>query len=80
LGGELGEATGVGTFSLIAAPFRTHGGETAGAVGVLGPARMDYPVVVPLVSATAEAVGAALAKSEPNAKPRRPRSHPPDDE
>jgi heat-inducible transcriptional repressor len=79
LGGELGEATGVGTFSLIAAPFRSKGGEPAGALGVLGPARMDYPVVVPLVSATAEAVGAALSKSEPSDASRHGGSRPPDD-
>jgi heat-inducible transcriptional repressor len=64
LGGELGEAGGAGTMSLVAAPFRSSDGETAGAVGVLGPARMDYPVVVPLVGATADAVGAVLSRAE----------------
>jgi heat-inducible transcriptional repressor len=64
LGGELGAEGTTGTLSLIAAPFRASDGETAGAVGVLGPARMDYPVVVPLVGATAEAVGAALSRTE----------------
>ena len=64
LGGELGETAGAGTMSLVAAPFRSSDGETAGAVGVLGPARMDYPVVVPLVGATAEAVGAVLTRVE----------------
>lgn len=77
LGGELGDATGGATLSLIAAPFRTKHGEAAGAVGVLGPARMDYPVVVPLVGATAEAVGAALSKTSSSDAPRRTSSRPP---
>lgn len=64
LGGELGDSAGAGSMSPIAAPFRAGDGETVGAVGVLGPARMDYPVVVPLVSATAEAVGAVLSRAE----------------
>lgn len=66
LGGELGTEAGVSTLSLIAAPFRSREGETAGAIGVLGPARMDYPVVVPLVGATADAVGAALSRADAN--------------
>lgn len=77
LGGELGEASGGATLSLIAAPFRTKDGDAAGAVGILGPARMDYPVVVPLVGATAEAVGAAMSKADSAEPQRRPASRPP---
>lgn len=56
---------------LITAPFRAADGEAKGAVGVLGPRRMDYPVMVPLVSATADAIGAALARAnEPKVKPK----------
>jgi heat-inducible transcriptional repressor len=61
LGGEIIERVD-SQMSLIAAPFRAVDGEAVGAVGVLGPRRMDYPVVVPLVSATADAVGAALSR------------------
>jgi heat-inducible transcriptional repressor len=74
LGGELGADAGVGTLSLIAAPFHSSDGETAGAVGILGLARMDYFVVVPFVGATADAVGVALFRAEsrdPSARGRR---------
>ncbi|MEI9953174.1 MAG: hypothetical protein WDO74_30390 [Pseudomonadota bacterium] len=30
--------------SLVAAPYREEGGEAGGAVGVIGPTRMDLPV------------------------------------
>ena len=48
--------------SLVAAPYAMEDGQPRGAVGVIGPTRMDYPHVVPLVGATAEAMSAALAK------------------
>jgi len=48
--------------SLVAAPYREEGGEASGAVGVIGPTRMDYPFVVPLVSATAKAMSLAIAR------------------
>jgi heat-inducible transcriptional repressor len=46
---------GGGQLSLIAAPYADHG-RNAGSVGVLGPTRMDYPKVVPIVAATATAM------------------------
>jgi heat-inducible transcriptional repressor len=63
LGGEIFEHVD-SPMSLIVAPFRAVHGEATGAVGVLGPRRMDYPVMVPLVSATADAVSAALSRVE----------------
>jgi heat-inducible transcriptional repressor len=48
--------------SLVAAPYWQEEGQPRGAVAVIGPTRMDYPHVVPLVGATAEAMSAALAK------------------
>jgi len=48
--------------SLVAAPYREEGGEPGGAVGVIGPTRMDYPFVVPLVGATANAMSAVIAR------------------
>ena len=51
---ELGEAD----LSLVAAPY----GDQGGTVGVLGPTRMDYARMMPLVDATAAAITAALKK------------------
>jgi len=53
--GELGE----GDLSLVVAPYTEHG-RVAGTVGVLGPTRMDYAKVMPLVDATAAAMSEAL--------------------
>ncbi len=47
--------------SLVAAPFRPHSAGPGGAVGVIGPPRMDYPFLVPLVGATANAMARALS-------------------
>jgi heat-inducible transcriptional repressor len=58
VGSEAGEL-GDGDLSLIVAPY-TERGRVAGAVGVLGPTRMDYAKVMPLVDATAAAVSEAL--------------------
>ena len=63
LGEELGDTAGV-PMSLVAAAFTGDRGSPGGAVGVIGPTRMDYQSVVPLVGATADAVGAALARAE----------------
>ncbi len=56
--GDLGEAQ----LSLVVAPF----GDAfkGGGVGVLGPTRMDYARVMPLVDAAAAAMTAALKKSK----------------
>ncbi|MBX3183226.1 MAG: heat-inducible transcription repressor HrcA [Polyangiaceae bacterium] len=52
--------------TLIAAPFG-EGGRPAGAIGVIGGARMDYPFVVPLVGATADVMTeAARRRSSPD--------------
>lgn len=48
--------------SLVAAPYREEGGEPGGAVGVIGPVRMDYPFLVPLVGATANAMSSAIRR------------------
>ncbi len=45
--------------SLVMAPYGEHG-RAAGTVGVLGPTRMDYAKVMPLVDATAAALSEAL--------------------
>jgi heat-inducible transcriptional repressor len=49
---------GRGSLSLIAAPFR-DGESAVGSIGVIGPTRMNYPRMVPLVEAIASAVSEA---------------------
>jgi heat-inducible transcriptional repressor len=61
LGDETSQAVGY-PVSVVAAPYQEQG-RPGGTVGVLGPTRMDYPGVVPLVGATANAISAALARS-----------------
>jgi heat-inducible transcriptional repressor len=48
--------------SLVAAQYTEEDGAASGAVGVIGPTRMDYPFVVPLVGATASAMSAAMRR------------------
>lgn len=45
--------------SLISAPY-SQSGSTAGSISILGPTRMDYAKVVPLVSFTARMIGCVL--------------------
>jgi heat-inducible transcriptional repressor len=57
----LGRETGGvahGALSFVLAPF-TGSGQPLGMVGVMGPTRMNYPRMVPLVHATAQAVSTA---------------------
>jgi len=56
--GELGDAQ----LSLVVAPYG-DGDEASGTVGVLGPTRMDYARMMPLVDATAAAISAAIKKT-----------------
>jgi heat-inducible transcriptional repressor len=60
LGGEMRETMGY-PVSLVAAPYEQDG-RPSGALGVIGPTAMDYPTVIPVVRATAEAMSAALSK------------------
>ncbi|HYP91360.1 MAG TPA: heat-inducible transcriptional repressor HrcA, partial [Polyangiaceae bacterium] len=61
LGEEAAQAIGC-PVSVVAAPFHEEDGESAGALGIIGPTRMDFPFVVPRVSAAANAMSAALNK------------------
>ncbi len=61
LGEEAAQAVGC-PVSVVTAPFREEDGERAGALGIIGPTRMDFPFLVPRVSAAAEAISVALAK------------------
>jgi heat-inducible transcriptional repressor len=58
VGREAGDIGG-GQLSIVGAAY-TDRGQRAGAVGVIGPTRMDYPKVVPLVTATANAMSAIM--------------------
>jgi len=68
LGEEAAQAVGC-PVSVVAARYREEDGEPGGALAIIGPTRMDYPFVVPRVSAAAEAMSAALAKLR-EGKPR----------
>lgn len=70
LGKETSEMVGL-PVSVVAAPY-TEGDNVGGAVGVIGPTRMDYPSVVPIVGATADAMSAALARSHEGVRRPQP--------
>jgi heat-inducible transcriptional repressor len=61
LGEETSSAVGY-PVSVIATRYREEDGAPGGAVGVIGPTRMDYPFLVPLVAATADAMSAAIVR------------------
>ena len=68
LPGEEGSALGVDQVSVVAASYAVsqggdaRGGAGAGSVGIIGPTRMDYAAIVPLVNETARQVGAYLGR------------------
>ena len=47
--------------SVIAAPYRGANGEVVGVVGVIGPTRLNYARVVPMVDFTAKALTRLMA-------------------
>lgn len=63
----IGEETGLAPLegvSLVTAPY-VAGGQVLGVLGVIGPTRMAYDRVIPVVQAAADALGAAF-KTEPS--------------
>ncbi|WP_066096431.1 heat-inducible transcriptional repressor HrcA [Xanthomonas massiliensis] len=59
----IGEETGLVPMeevSVVSAPY-ANGGRVLGVLGVIGPKRMAYDRMIPLVQATAQALGAAMA-------------------
>ncbi len=54
VGGEAGDLAG-GQLAIVGAKY-TNRGRTAGSLGIIGPTRMDYPKLVPLVTAMAGAM------------------------
>jgi len=61
IGGESGVATPE-EVSVVAAPYKVHG-EVVGTLGVIGPTRMAYDRVVPIVDVTAKMLSSALSQS-----------------
>jgi len=58
----IGEETGLAPLdgvSLVTAPYGA-GGQVLGVLGVIGPTRMAYDRVIPVVQAAADALGEAL--------------------
>jgi heat-inducible transcriptional repressor len=62
VGEETGDLGG-GQLAIVGAPYTAHG-QPAGTIGVIGPTRMDYPRVVPLVAATADAMSEFMDRSD----------------
>ena len=59
----IGEETGLApleSVSLVTAPYANAGGQLLGVVGVIGPTRMAYDRVIPVVQAAADVLGSAL--------------------
>lgn len=61
----IGEESGMAPLdrcSVVTAPYGAEG-QVLGVIGVIGPTRMAYDRVIPLVQATAQALGAAISRS-----------------
>jgi heat-inducible transcriptional repressor len=70
----IGEETGLAPMdgvSLVAAPYRASG-QVLGVLGVIGPTRMAYQQVIPLVQAAADALGAAMLRPGDDLNPSVP--------
>jgi len=69
LPGEDDAALGTDQLSVVSARYGLDSGGTegpvAGTVGVIGPTRMDYPAIVPIVNETARQMGALLTRRDP---------------
>ena len=67
----IGEETGLAPLEgcpLVTAPYGA-GGQVLGVLGVIGPTRMAYDRVIPVVQAAADVLGAALDAAEPDSGP-----------
>ncbi len=60
--GDDTELTSALDFSLVAAPYRV-GEQVLGGLGILGPSRMEYDKVIPLVEYLADTLSEALART-----------------
>jgi len=55
--GAQNELFGVTGCSVVIAPYRSTGDRVVGAIGVIGPTRIDYARIIPMVDYTAKVVG-----------------------
>src|SRR5579864_4942425 len=82
VGEEVGDLGG-GQLAIVGASYSAHG-LAAGTLGVIGPTRMDYPRVLPLVAATANAMSEFMERAEgelvPGATRRGQQERDPDEE
>lgn len=58
--GHEAQTPALDSVSLVTAPYRNSEGKPVGVLGVIGPTRMAYQSVIPLVDVTARLLGAAL--------------------
>ncbi|MEM6489175.1 MAG: heat-inducible transcriptional repressor HrcA [Pseudomonadota bacterium] len=56
--------------SLVVAPYRDHQSRVIGAIGVIGPTRLNYARIVPIVDYTARVVGRVVTGMESGAPSR----------
>lgn len=70
VGREAGDLAG-GHLAIVGASYLNQG-RTAGSVGVIGPTRMDYPKMVPLVTATANAISSFIERRSESGGHMRP--------
>ncbi len=64
----IGQESGHDVFdecSVVTAPYRSEEGEVIGVLGVIGPKRMAYERVIPVVDLTSRLLGAALNAGKP---------------
>jgi heat-inducible transcriptional repressor len=61
VGEEVGDIGG-GQLAVVGAAYIAHG-QACGTVAVIGPTRMDYPKVMPLVAATATAMSEFMERA-----------------
>ena len=71
IGGESGVAA-PDECSVVTAPYKVDG-EVVGTVGVIGPTRMAYERVIPIVDITAKLLSSALSQALKERSPRQPR-------
>ena len=62
VGHEAGTLGG-GQLAIVGAAYTSHG-QNVGTVGIIGPTRMDYPMVLPLVNATAHAMSEYMDRAD----------------
>src|SRR3546814_13855517 len=60
--------------SVIAAPYRSGDGRVVGVVGVIGPPRLNYARVVPMVDFTAQTLSRLMSCQKITKCPQKPRS------